>query len=73
MLRIAGQTAGQSWAELFHGHSWVAGGCYRLKKIIVFPRATRGPAASYYDKTRHSYICVVYSRPNSRTDCATIF
>ena len=36
MLRIAGQTAGPNWAELFHGHSWVAGGCYRLKKFIVF-------------------------------------
>ena len=21
------------WAEIFCGHSWLAGGCYRLKKI----------------------------------------
>ena len=36
MLRIAGQTAGPNWAELFHGHSWVAGGCYRLNKFEIF-------------------------------------
>ncbi len=32
MLRIAGQTAGQN----FCGHSWVALGCFRLKKIYFF-------------------------------------
>ena len=42
------------WADIFCEHSWVAGGCYRLKKIrtffskyvfqVFFPRATPGPA-----------------------------
>ena len=31
MLRIGGQTA-----EIFCGHSWVAGGCHRLKIIQNF-------------------------------------
>ncbi len=26
MLPIAGQTAGPNWAEIFCGHSWLAGG-----------------------------------------------
>ena len=51
----------KGWTELaniFCGHSWVAGGCYGLKKKtkiifqqfffnICFPRATSGPSASY--------------------------
>ena len=44
------------WAEFFCGHSWVAGGCYRLKdsklkkkyKFLFFPRATPGPSASCF-------------------------
>ena len=33
MLPIAGQTAGPIGLNFFCGHSWVTGGCYRLKKI----------------------------------------
>ena len=48
MLPIAGQTALSDWAEFFCGHSWVVGGCYRLKKSkYFFPRATPGPSASH--------------------------
>ena len=32
MLCIAGQTAGPIWLNFFCGHSWKAGGRYRLKK-----------------------------------------
>ena len=35
------------WAEIVCGHSWVAGGCYRLKKSNFFPRATPGPSANF--------------------------
>ena len=50
MLRIGGQTA-----EIFCGHSWVAGGCHRLKIIkkkffqnifSIFLRKILGPSAS---------------------------
>ena len=35
------------WDEFFCGHSWVTGGCYRLKKIRnFFPLVTPGPSAS---------------------------
>ena len=30
MLPIADQTAGPNGLKFFCGHSWVAGGCYRL-------------------------------------------
>ena len=39
MLFIAGQTGWTDWAEFFCGHSWVAGGCYRvisLKNLYFF-------------------------------------
>ena len=26
------------WAEIFGGHLWVAGGCYRLKKLDFFSK-----------------------------------
>jgi len=32
MLPIAGQTAGPNALNFFCGHSWVAGGCFRLKQ-----------------------------------------
>ena len=50
MLRIA------DWADIFCGHSWVAGGCYGLKKMLsffskcfkfFFPRATGGLSNSF--------------------------
>ena len=55
MLPIAGRTAGPVGLIFFCGHSWVAGGCYRLKKskknsqhfFFIFPRATPGSSASY--------------------------
>ena len=38
------------WAEIFCGHSWVAGGCYRHKihffQFYFFSRATPGSSAS---------------------------
>ena len=36
MLPIAAQTAGPNGLNIFCGHSWVAGGCYRVKKIEIF-------------------------------------
>ena len=34
MLPIADQTAGPNGLKFFCGHSWVAGGCYRLKETF---------------------------------------
>ena len=56
MFPIAGQTAGPNGLKFFCGHSWVAGGCLRLKgsnfvvfkKKKKFSRATPGPLASFY-------------------------
>ena len=59
MLRIAGIWAD---ADIFCGHSWVAVGCFRLKKLFspkffcfvknislqIFPRAMPGSSASLY-------------------------
>ena len=46
------------WAEIFCGHSWVAGGCYRLKKfsnffLHFFPRATPGLSATNKPRVNH--------------------
>ena len=38
ILRIAGQTAGPIGLIFFCDHSWVGGGCYRLKKIDFFQK-----------------------------------
>ena len=49
MLRMAGQTRGPIGRIFFCGHSWVAGGYDRLKKIGLFknsPRETPGPSSS---------------------------
>ena len=50
------------WADIFCGHSWVAGGCYRLKKTkkmffqIFFSRATPGLLASFI----YSYNLIIF-------------
>ena len=45
---IAGQTGWTDWADIFCEHSWVAVGCYRLKKLIFFFNGQRR-ALLYYN------------------------
>ena len=76
MLRIYSRPNGWTdWAYIFCGHSWVAGGCYRLKDFDIFfnffskflffnffphgQRRTLQLASNLYNKTRYSYICCV--------------
>ena len=67
-IYIAGQTAEPIGLKFFCGHSWVARGCYELKKRLTnisfffhfFPSATPGPSASYlYNKALRSYMLVI--------------
>ena len=64
MLPIAGQTPGPLGLNFFCEHSWVAGGCYRLKNSLII----------YIIKQDiHIYIYDPFGWPNCWTECADIY
>ena len=69
------------WADIFCGHSWVAGECYRLKKRKLFFSKfffsnsffLRALQVAFNIKKQGIRTYVLYRRPNGWTDWAEIF